>query len=325
MTLQRRRLVRAAAGSVTAPAFACRAGAAADAGREVRIVVGYPPGGPLDLAARVIAPWLAARLDRPFVVENRPGESGNLATHAVVRAAPDGFTLLLCGPVHTINSTLFPGLDFRFTDDIVPVGGIARVPLIVEVHPSVPARSPADFIGYARDNPGKLRVAYAGVGTPQHVAIELFRSMASVDLTLVPYVGSAAALDDLLIGKADLMFDPVPSSIEHVRAGRLIAIAVTSAGRSEFLPGVPAMSETVPGYEGGSWFGIGAPRGTPAQSVDMLNAAINAGLDDPAVRARLSALGATPMPGSTAEFGAFIAAETTKYADVIRKAGIKVR
>ncbi|HYZ33074.1 MAG TPA: tripartite tricarboxylate transporter substrate-binding protein [Crenalkalicoccus sp.] len=291
--------------------------------REVRILVGFPPGGPLDIAARTIAPALEAGLGVPVRVENRVGASGNDATRLVVRAAPDGGTLLLCGPVNTINTTLFPDLDFDFGRDIVPVAGIARVPLIVEVHPSVPVRSIPELIAHARANPGQLRIAYAGTGTPQHVAIELFQHMAGVRLSLLAYPGSAAALDDLLRGAADAMFDPAPSSMPHVRAGRLAALATTGPARAAALPDLPTVAEALPGYEGGSWFGLGAPRAAPAEVVVRLNAAVNEGLRDAGIRRALDALGADAMPGSEAEFGRFVAAETSRYADIIRRAGIR--
>jgi len=293
--------------------------------REVRIVVGFPPGGALDAAARTIAPALEGGLGLPVRVENRAGASGNDATRLVARAAPDGGTLLLCGPVNAINATLFPDLDFDFGRDIAPVAGIARVPLVVEVHPSVPVRSVPELIAHARANPGRLRVAYAGTGTPQHVAVELFQHMAGVRLSLVAYPGSAAALEDLLRGAADAMFDPAPSSMPHVRAGRLVALATTGPTRAAALPDLPTVAEVLPGCEGGSWYGLGAPRGAPAEVVARLNALVNDGLRDAGVRRALDALGAEAMPGSAAEFGRFIAAETSRYADIIRRAGIRQR
>ncbi|MGK7870466.1 Bug family tripartite tricarboxylate transporter substrate binding protein [Falsiroseomonas sp. E2-1-a20] len=290
---------------------------------EIRIVVGFPAGGALDIAARLIAPPLAARLGVPVRVENRVGASGNDATRQVVRSTPDGGTLLLCGPVNAINATLFSDLDFDFGRDIAPVAGIARVPLIVEVHPSVPVRSIPELVAFARANPGRLRIAYAGTGTPQHVAIELFQHMAGVRLTLVPYPGSAQALSDLLRGGADAMFDPASSSMSHVRAGRLIPLATTGPSRAEALPDVPALAETLPGYEGGSWYGLGAPQNTPAEAIARLNAAVNEALAEGAVRRDLAGLGATAMPGSAADFARFVAAETARYAEIIRLAGIR--
>jgi tripartite-type tricarboxylate transporter receptor subunit TctC len=288
-------------------------------------VVGFPPNGPLDIAARIIAPLLEAGLSVPVRVENKVGASGNDATRQVIRSAPDGRTLLLCGPVNTINTTLFPDLDFNFGRDIAPVAGIASVPLIVEVHPSIAARSLPELIAHAREHPGRVRVAYAGTGTPQHIAIELFQHMAGVRLTLVPYPGSAQALADLLRGEADVMFDSAPSSMPHVRAGRLIALATTGATRAEVLPDVPTVGEVLLGYEGGSWFGLGVPRDTPGDVIARLNAAVNKALDEVGLRQELAGLGATAMPGSVADFGRFVASETARYAEIIRLAGIKLR
>lgn len=325
MEVDRRQVLRTAAGAMALPFLSRFAFAQAYPARAVRVVVGFPAGGPVDIAARVISPWLSERLGQSFTVDNRPGESGNLATGEVVKATPDGYTLLLCGPVNTINTTLFEGLSFNFARDIAPVASISRVPLVIEVHPSVPVRTVPEFLGYARTNPGALKVAYAGNGTPQHIGIELFKMMAGVDLTLVPYLGSAPALADLLSGKVQAMFDPMPSSIGHIRNGALIPLAVTTPLPSEALPNVPAMSDFVPGYEAGSWFGLGAPRNTPADVIDRLNKEANAGLADSEIKARLAEMGATTMPGSPADFGAFIARETEKYAKVIQAANIKAR
>ena len=320
MIIQRRTLLLllTAAAPVAAPAPA-----RSNPPRRLRIVVGFPAGGPLDIAARTIAPALASRLGDEVVVENHPGASGNTATASVVRAAPDGSTLLLCGPVNTINTSLFPDLPFDFVRDIAPVASIARVPLVVEVHPSVPVRTVPELLARARANPGALRIAYAGIGTPQHVGIELFQHMADVRMTLVPYPGSAAALEDLLQGKVDMMFDPAPSSMPHIRAGRLIPIATTGPTRAAMLPEVPAMAEFLAGYEAGSWFGLGAPRQTPADVIERLNAAVNAALADPAVIARFAELGASTMGGGAAAFAAFLQAETERYRTIIRIAGIR--
>ncbi len=325
MTLVRRQVLRMVAGAVALPLALRLAQAQAYPSRPVRIVVGFPAGGPVDIAARVIAPWLTERLGQPFVVENQPGESGNMATRAVVKAAADGYTLLLCGPVNTINTTLFADLDFNFTRDIAPVASLFRVPLVVEVNPSVPLRTVPEFLIYAKANPGKLKVAFAGNGTPQHVGIELFKSMAGVDLTLVPYLGSAPALADLIGGQVQMMFDPMPSSIGYIKSGKLIPLAVTTPVRSEALPDIPAMSDFVPGYEAGSWFGIGAPKGTSVDVVERLSKEVLTGLADPKIKERLAELGATAIPGSPADFGTFIARETERYGTVIRKVNIKVK
>jgi tripartite-type tricarboxylate transporter receptor subunit TctC len=290
--------------------------------RPVRLLVGFPHGGPVDIAGRTIGAWLSDRLGQPFLVENRPGESGNIATRAVVKAAPDGYTLLVCGPVNVINTALFDGMDFDFGRDISAVAGLFRVPLVVEVNPALPISTVPEFLAYARANPGRLKAAYAGTGTPQHLGIQLFKTMAGVDLTLVPYAGSTPALEALLAGQADVMFDPMPSSIGLINNGRLIPLAVTTSTRSEALPQVPPMSDFVPGYEAGSWFGIGAPRGTPPGIITRLNTEINAGLADAGIRTHVAALGGMVMPGSPRAFAAFVAAETEKYRTIIRAANI---
>lgn len=322
MRLGRRDFLRLGAASAAAPLASRVARAQTYPAAPVRIVVGFPAGGPVDIAARMIGPWLSDRLGQPFVVENLPGESGNFATRAVVKAAPDGSTLLLCGPVNTINTTLFQGLDFDFARDIAPVASISRVPLVVEVNPSVEARTVPELLALAKRNPGKLKAAYAGNGTPQHVGIELFKMMAGVDLTLVPYLGSTPALADLLAGKVDVMFDPMPSSIAHIGSGKLVPLAVTGAARSDALPDTPVMSDFVPGYQAGSWFGLGAPKGTPDDVVGTINREVNAALADSRIKVRLAELGATALPGSPVEFGTFIADETDRFARVIRAARI---
>ncbi len=324
MEFSRRRFLQLTASAIALPALSRPAAAQTYPSREVRILVGFPRGGALDISARVIAPWLSERFGQPFTVENRPGESGNLATRDVVTSSPDGYTLLLCGPVNTINTTLYEKLDFDFTRDTTPIASIARVPLVVEVNPAVPVRSVPEFIAYAKANPGRLKVAYAGNGTPQHIAIELFKLKAGVDMTGVPYLGSAPALADLLSGQVQVMFDSIPSSIGHIRAGRLIPLAVTSPMPSEVLPDIPVMSDFVPGYEGGSWFGICAPKNTPTDIVRTLNGAINAGLADAKVKARLADLGAVVMSNTPDDFGSFIRDETEKYRSVIQAAGIKL-
>jgi tripartite-type tricarboxylate transporter receptor subunit TctC len=325
MTIVRRRFLQMAAGALGSSFPYTAARAESYPSRPVRLLVGFPGGGPVDIAGRTIGAWLSHRLDQPFIVENRPAESSNMATREVVKAAADGYTLLVCGPVNVINSALFDGLDFDFARDISAVAGLFHVPLVVEVNPALPISTVSEFLTYARANPGKLTVAYAGTGTPQHLGIELFKAMADVDLTLVPYAGSTPALEALLAGQADVMFDPMPSSIGWINSGRLRPLAVTTSRRSEALPQVPPMSDFVPGYEAGSWFGIGAPRGTPPAIITRLNTAVNAGLADPGIRTRVAGLGGVVMPGSPAAFAAFIAEETEKYKAVIRAANIRLK
>jgi tripartite-type tricarboxylate transporter receptor subunit TctC len=324
MNLHRRKFMRLTLAAMTAPVLSRIAMAQTYPSRAVRLVVGFPAGGPVDIAGRLIAPCLSEQLGQSFVVVNQVGDSGNAATRSVVKAEPDGNTLLVCGPVNTINTTLFETLDFDFGRDIAPVASLYRVPLVIEVHPAVPVRTLAELIAYARSKPGKLRVGYAGKGTPQHVGIELFKAMAGVDLTLVPYLGSTPALNDLLAGSIDAMFDPMPSSIGQITSGRLVPLAVTTVTRSANLPDVPVAADTVPGYQAGSWFGIGAPRATPSAVIDKLNAAVNAAPAIPVIKERLSELGAIPLPSSPAEFQTFIAHETERYAGVIRSAGISL-
>jgi tripartite-type tricarboxylate transporter receptor subunit TctC len=292
---------------------------------STQLIVGFPQGGPVDIAARLAGSALSALLAEDFVVVNVPGDSGNVATAQVVAARPDGQTLLMSGPVNAINTTLFPNLPFDFGKDLVAVAGLYSVPLVIEVHPSVPAETTADFIRLAQARPGGLRVGYAGVGTPQHVGIELFAAMAGVSLQLVPYAGSAPALVDLLAGRLDAMFDPTSSSIGHLREKRLRALAVTGKARLPALPDVPLAAEAVPGYEAGSWFGLCAPWATSRERIEALNAASNAALRERALLTRLDALGAQAMPGRPEDFAALIASETSKYARVIEKAGIKLR
>ena len=324
MTFTRRKLLLWASGAAASPMTLPQVWAGSVPERDVKILAGFPQGGPVDIAARLISPWLSERFGTPFVVENRPGNSGNLATGEVATAPADGYTLLLCGPVNVINTTLFPNLPFDFLRDLAPVAGISRVPLVVEVHPSVPAKTIPELLALARREPGRIRVAYAGKGTPQHVAIELFGLMAGVKLTLVPYLGSAPALADLLAGRVDAMFDPIPSSIGHIRKGSLVPLGLTGTARLKSLPELPLVSEFVAGYEAGSWFGLVAPNGTAPEIIGALNAAVNTGLADTRVQARLDELGAAAMPGSPEQFGAFLRREDERYAGVIRAAGITI-
>jgi tripartite-type tricarboxylate transporter receptor subunit TctC len=320
----RRNALRAALAIPPSLLAARRALAASYPSRPVRLVTGFAPGGPMDIVARIMGAWLAERLGQPFVVENRPGAGGNVGTEHVVRAPADGYTLLICGPVNTINAALYERLPFDFLRDIVPVAGIVHVPLVLVVHPSVPAATAAEFIAFARTPAARLAMASAGNGTPQHVAGELFKLTTGLDLTHVPYRGSGPALTDLLAGQVQVMFDAMPSAIGHVRAGRLRVLAVTTADRADALPDVPALHETLAGYEASSWYGIGAPQGTPAEIVGQLNGAVNAGLADASLRARLADLGGTPIPGTPADLGRRFVSEAEKWARVVRAANIRL-
>jgi len=293
--------------------------------RPVRIVVGFPPGGVSDIVARLMGQWLSERLGQPFVTENRPGAGSNIATEAVVRAPADGYTLLLVNPANAISATLYDNLNYNFMRDIAPVAGIVRVPNVMEVNPSVPAKTVREFIAYAKTNPGKVNYASAGNGTTVHLAGELFNMMAGVNLVHVPYRGSAPALTDMLGGQVQVMFDALPSSIEHVRSGKLRALAVTTAARSPALPDIPTLGDFVPGFEASVWQGIGVPKSTPPEIVEKLNKEINAALSDPRIRAQLANLGSTELGLSPTEFGTLIAEETEKWARVIRKASIKAQ
>ena len=283
----------------------------------------FPAGGPSDILARLIGQALSERLGQPFVIENRPGASGNIGTRAVVGAPPDGQTLLLVAAPNAINTALYPNLGFNFMRDIAPVASIASGALIMLVAPSFPAETVAEFIAYAKVNPGKINMASAGNGTPPHVAGELFKEMTGIDLLHVPYRGVAPAMTDLLGGQVHVLFDPIPSSVGYVRTGKLRALAVTTEQRSESLPDTPALAEFVPGYEASTWFGVGAPRETPADVIDKLNSAINAVVAEPAMNARLADIGASVFTGSPADFATFIASETDKWAKVVRLAGIR--
>jgi tripartite-type tricarboxylate transporter receptor subunit TctC len=291
--------------------------------RPVHLIVGYPAGGTTDILARLVGQYLSERLGQQFVIDNRSGAGNNIGTEAVVNAAPDGYTLLLVNPANAINATLYEKLPFNFIRDIVPVAGIMRVPNVMEVNPAVPAKTVAEFIAYAKANPGKVNMASSGNGTSIHVSGELFKMMTRVDMLHVPYRGSAPALTDLMGGQVQVLFDNMPSSIEYLKAGKLRPLAVTTATRSDALPGVPTVAETVPGYEASAWFGLGAPKGTPAEIVDKLNAAVNAGLADPKLKGRLSDLGGTMLVGPAADFGKLIAEETEKWAKVVKFSGAR--
>ena len=323
MKLLRRQFLHLAAGAAALPAVSRFAWAQAYPTRPVRWIVGYPPGGATDITARVIGQWLSERLGQPFVVENRPGASGNIGTEAVVKASPDGYTLLLVNAGNTINETFYEKLNFVFLRDITAVASIVRVPLVMLVNPSVPIKTVPEFIAHAKSNPGKLNMASPGNGTPHHVSGELFKMMTGINMTHVPYRGSAPALTDLIGGQVQVAFDTTTASIEYIKAGKLRALAVTTAMRSEALPDIPTVDDFVPGYEATGWYGVGAPKRTPAEIVEKLNKEINAALADPNVKARLGNLGATVVVGSPTEFAKFMAEETEKWAKVVKFAGIK--
>jgi tripartite-type tricarboxylate transporter receptor subunit TctC len=323
MKLPRRKFLHLAAGAAALPAVPRFAWAQAYPARPVRLIIGVVPGSAPDIVGRLLGQWLSDRLGQPFVIENRPGAGTNIATEAVVRARADGYTLLLVAPSNAINATLYEKLSFNFIHDIAPVASMTREPFALEVHPSFPAKTVPEFIAHAKAHPGKPSMASPGNGTGPHMAGELFKMLAGVDLVHVPYRGSAPALTDLMGGQVDMTFGPLTSSIQYVRAGKLRALAVTSASRSDALPDVPTVGDFVPGYEASAWFGVGAPKGTPAEIVDKLNKEINAGLVDPKIKARLADLGALVLAGSPADFGKLIADETEKWAKVIRAAGIK--
>jgi tripartite-type tricarboxylate transporter receptor subunit TctC len=291
--------------------------------KPVRWIVAYPAGGSTDILARLIGQWLSARLGQQFIIENRPGAGNNLGTEQVVRAAPDGYTILLVNPANAINSTLYEKLSFNFIRDIAPIAGLIRVPNVMEVNPSVPAKTVPEFIAYAKANPGKINLASSGNGTSIHMSGELFKMMTGLAMQHVPYRGSAPMLTDLLAGQVQVTFDNMPSSIEHIRAGRLRALAVTTAMRSEALPDVPLVADYVPGYEASAWFGVGAPNGTPPEIIELLNKEINAAVADPNVRARLADMGGMMINGTPAEFGKIIAEETEKWAKVVKFSGAK--
>jgi tripartite-type tricarboxylate transporter receptor subunit TctC len=292
--------------------------------RAVRVIVGFPAGGPTDIVARIVAQSLSERLGQQFIVENRPGAGSNIATQAVITSPPDGYTLLLVSPPHAINATLYRKLPYNFLQEIVPVAGLANGPNVMEVHPSVPARTVAEFIAYAKANPGKVHFASAGNGTTIHLSGELFMAMTGVKMQHVPYRGSAPALTDMISGQVQVMFDNVLSSIPHLQSGALRPLAVTSRERLETLPDVPALAESVPGYETGTWWGIGAPQGTPAEIVDKLNRETNAILAEPKIKTRFAELGSAPLVLTPSEFGKFLADETEKWARAVKFSGAQV-
>jgi tripartite-type tricarboxylate transporter receptor subunit TctC len=323
MKLPRRNFLQLSAGAAALSAVPRSAWPQAYPTRPVRWIVGYAPGGGNDIAARLIGQWLAERLGQPFVIENRPGANTNVGTEAVVRAPPDGYTLLLVSAANAINATLYENLNFDFIRDIAPVAGIMRVPSAMVVHPSVPAKTVPEFIAYAKANSGKINMGSAGSGAPSHVAGELFKMLTGVSMVHVPYRGLAPAFTDLIGGQVQVIFGAVTSSIGYIKAGKMRALAVTTAKRAQALPDLPTVGEFVPGYEASQWYGVGVPKNTPAEIVDKLNKEINAGLADAKIKARLADLGGTALAGPPADFGALIADETEKWGKVVKFTGAK--
>lgn len=319
----RRQFLHQAAGTAALAAASRMAWAQSYPSRPVRIIVGYAPGGSTDFSARLIGQWLSERLGQPFIVDNRPGASSNVATEGVVRAPADGYTLLLASISNAINATLYEKLSFNFIRDIAPVGGIIRVPNVMEVHPAVPARTVPEFIAYAKANPGKLNFASGGAGSSTHVSGELFKMMTGVNMVHIPYRGTAPAVTDLIAGQVQVMFDNLPGSIEYVRAGMTRALAVTTTARLDALPDVPTVADFVPGYEVSAWFGLGAPRNTAKEIIDRLNEEINAAFADAKMKRRLTDFGGMALAGSPADFRKVISDETEKWGNVIRAANIK--
>jgi tripartite-type tricarboxylate transporter receptor subunit TctC len=323
MKLPRRNFLHLVAGAAALTAVSRITWAQAYPARPVRIVVGFAPAGASDIAARLMGQWLSERLGQQFIIENRTGAGGNIGTETVVRASADGYTLLLAGSNDAINATLYDKLSFNFIRDIAPVAGIVRVPNIMVLTLSVPANTVPEFIAYAKANPSKISMASAGTGTPNHMSGELFKMMSGIKMVHVPYRGGGPALTDLLAGQVQVTFSPMSTSIGYIRAGKLRALAVTTAMRSEVLPDVPTVAEFMPGYEASTWAGVGVPKDTPAEIVDKLNKEVNAALDDPKMKARLADLGGVALPGSPTEFEKLIADETEKWGKVIRAANIK--
>jgi tripartite-type tricarboxylate transporter receptor subunit TctC len=292
--------------------------------KPIKWIVGYPPGGTTDLLARLMGQWLSQRLGQQVIIENRAGGGNNIGTELAVRSPPDGYTIFLVNPANAINATLYPKLNFNFLNDMVPVGGIVRVPNVMTVTKNFPAKNVAEFIEYARKNPGKVNMASSGAGTSVHLSGELFKYMTGIDMKHIPYKGAGPAITDLISGQVDVLFDNMPSIIGHVRAGSVRALGVTTAQRSPALPDVPAVAETVPGYEASAWFGASAPKGTPQAAIDRLNREINAALADPVMKAKLADLGGVPIPGTPEDFWALHRMETEKWAKIVKFSGAKV-
>jgi tripartite-type tricarboxylate transporter receptor subunit TctC len=323
MKPRRRQFLHLVAGVAVLPAMSRFARAQTYPTRPVRLIIGYPPGGSADMTARLMGQWLSERLGQTFVIESRPGAATNIATEAVVHAPPDGYTLLLVAPANAINVTLYEKLNYNFVHDIAPVAGLIRFPNVMEVNPSVPAKTVPEFIAYAKANPGKLNMASSGNGSTIHVSGELFKMMTGISMIHVPYRGGAPALTDMISGQVQVMFDNVPTSIEFIRAGKLRPLAVTTAQRSEVLPDLPTVADFVPGYEASAWYGVGAPKGTPAEIIDKLNSEINTILANPKTKSRFAELGASLIGGSPADFGRLVVEETDKWGKVVRFSGAK--
>jgi tripartite-type tricarboxylate transporter receptor subunit TctC len=324
MKFPRRQFLHLAAGAVALPAIPRIAGAQIYPTRPVRLVAGFPAGGATDITARLMGQWLSERLGQPFIIENRPGAATNIATEAVVRASPDSYTLLMVQAPNAINATLYDKLNFNFIRDIAPVAGIMRVPLVIDVNPSFPAKTVPEFIAYAKANPARINMASAGIGTGNHLFGALFGMMTGINMIHVPYRGEALAFTDLLGGQVQVVFGSLTASIEHIKTGKLRALAVTTGTRWDGAPDIPTVDEFVPGYEASVWFGVGAPKTTPVAIIDKLNTEINAALADPKIKARLADLGGVPLRGSPADFSKLIRDETEKWAKVIKFAGIKL-
>jgi tripartite-type tricarboxylate transporter receptor subunit TctC len=318
----RRQFLHLAASAAALPTLSGFTWAQTYPSRPVRLLAGFPPGGAVDIVARVMGQWLSERLGTPFVIENRPGASGNIATEAVIRASPDGYTLLMVNVANAINATLYDKLNFNFLRDIVPAASIMRAPGVMVVNPSLPVNTVPEFIAFVKANPGKVNMASAGNGTTGHVFGELFKFMTGVNMVHVPYRGGAPAITDLLGGQVQVYFGPIPESIEHIRAGTLRPLAVTTAIRLEVLPDIPTVAEFVQGYEASGWHGVGAPTNTPREIVERLSREISAALADPKIKARFADIGGTVLVGSSADFGKLIADETEKWGKVVKFAGL---
>ena len=323
MNFPRRKFLQLTAGAAALPALPPIARAQAYPAKPVRFIIGYTSGGSADITARLMGQWLSDRLGQPFIVESRPGAGTNIATEAVVRSPPDGYTIFLVAPANAINATLYDKLNYNFLSDIAPVAGIIRFPNVMEVNPLVPAKTVPEFIAYAKANPGKINMASSGNGSTIHMSGELFKMMTGINMVHIPYRGGAPALTDMLGGQVQVMFDNVPTSLEHIRSGALRPLAVTTATRLELLPDVPTVAEFVPGYESSAWYGIGVPRNTPPEIIDLLNRVVNAGLADPNLKTRFTDLSAVVLPGSPADFGKLLVDETEKWGKVVKFAGVK--